>query len=119
MAADLPVSIVGEIASKARVSNQAVNLTGVLIFDGLHFCGLLDGRPEDIAALFERILRDPRHVDVKVLVNEASQARRFNDFALGYVSGDDVDVLVQLKQLRGTAALSAFEALLPHFDLGS
>ena len=117
MAPDAPVSIVGDIAPKARVANQARNITGLLVFDGMRFCQQLEGRAKDVLSLMNRICSDPRHTNIEIVHQGPLDQRRFRRFGLGYAPIDELDVLQELEQLDGQAAIDAFMALLPGLEL--
>lgn len=112
-----PISIVGDIAGKARQANEAQAVTGLLIFDGMHFCQQLEGEQKTVLKLIEKIRNDPRHTDVEIIHNAPLDARRFKRFSLGYTTVDDLDVLEALKNLDGESAVNAFLALLATLDL--
>lgn len=117
IAPDAPVSVVAEIAAKARIANQQRDITGLLIFDGQRFCQQLEGTQKQVLSLLERIRLDPRHVDVNVVHHGPLATRRFKQFDLGYTSVDDEDALALLEQLDGQAAMDAFNELLSAVDL--
>lgn len=117
MAPAAPISIVADIAPKARVANHASEITGLLIFDGMRFCQQIEGRPGEVLALMDRIGNDPRHTDIEIIHQGPLAERRFRRFGLGYVSVDEIDVLEWLAHLNGKAAIDAFMALLPDLDL--
>ena len=117
IAPDAPVSVVAEIAGKARSTNETLGITGLLVFDGMRFCQQLEGNQKEVLALTERIRQDPRHTQVAILHHGPLAERRFKRFGLGYTAVDDVDVLGQLEQLDGQAAIEAFLALLSSLDL--
>ena len=112
-----PISIVADIAAKARVFNESQNITGLLVFDGMRFCQQLEGERKPVMALLERISQDPRHTNVEVLHHAPLEARRFRRFSLGYTTVDDVDVLEKLEQLDGQAAMDFFVSLISTLDL--
>ncbi|MBI2727467.1 MAG: BLUF domain-containing protein [Polaromonas sp.] len=112
-----PISIVADIAARARVFNESHNITGLLIFDGMRFCQQLEGERKPVMALLERICRDTRHVNVEVLHHAPLGQRRFRRFSLGYTTVDDIDVLEKLEQLDGQAAMDLFVSLLSTLDL--
>lgn len=112
-----PISIVADIATKARVFNESHNITGLLVFDGMRFCQQLEGARKPVMALLERIRQDPRHTNVEVLHHAPLEQRRFRRFSLGYTTVDDVDVLEKLEQLDGQAAMDFFVSLLSTLDL--
>ena len=117
IAADAPLSVIADIACKARIANQALHITGLLIFDGMRFCQQLEGNQKDVLALVERIQKDPRHSHMTVVHQGPLQERRFKCFRLGYTNVDDADVLAQLALLNGQAVVDAFLALHPTLDL--
>ena len=119
MAPDAPISIVADIAPKARIANQAREITGLLVFDGMRFCQQLEGRPKEVMALTERIRQDPRHTNVEILHHGPLAERRFRRFSLGYSSVEEIELLERLEQLDGQAAIDAFVALLPSLDMES
>ena len=117
MAPAAPISIVAEIAPKARVANLAHEITGLLIFDGMRFSQQLEGRPEEVRALMDRICNDPRHTNIEIIHQGPLAERRFRCWSLGYVSLDGMEALEGLTQLSGKTAIDAFMALLPELDL--
>ena len=117
LAPKAPISTIAGIAAKARVANQAFGITGLLIFDGMRFCQQLEGERKIVLKRMARIEADTRHDDVQVLHHGPLAERRFRSFSLGYVSVDDEDVLGQLAQLDGKAAVNAFVALLSTLDI--
>lgn len=117
LAADAPIRVVADIAVKARSNNQQRDITGLLVFDGMHFCQQLEGSAQEVAALMARIREDPRHHGVAVLHHGLLDKRRFRRFSLGYTSVDDIELLERLQQLQGQAAVEAFVALLSDLDL--
>lgn len=119
MAPSAPISIVADIAPKARVANQAREITGLLIFDGMRFCQQLEGRPEEVLSLMERICRDPRHTNIEILHQGPLDARRFRRFSLSYIAIEEVDALERIEQVNGQEAVEAFMALLPDLDMES
>jgi len=114
-----PISIVAQIAGKARIANKARDITGLLIFDGMRFCEQLEGQEKDILALLERIRQDPRHTSVTLLHHGPLPERRFKCFSMGYAPVEDVEILSRLEQLQGPAAVGAFVEILSTLDLDS
>ena len=70
---DLP-----RIVQASRVRNAALEITGFLAFDGVHFLQTLEGPVEPIGLLFQRILDDPRHIEVVPFDVKAIEHRRFS-----------------------------------------
>lgn len=103
--------VVAEIAAPARVANAALDITGLLIFDGSRFCQQLEGPQNAVLKLIERIRADTRHVNVEVVHHGALAGRRFKNFSLAFSTVDDVDTLTRVEALDGQAALSEFNAI--------
>ena len=116
LARQAPIRVVADIAGKARSANLQRGITGLLIFDGQHFCQQLEG-DEQVLALMERISDDPRHTDVTVLHQGPLASRRFKRFSLGYTPVEDVEALERLQRLRGESAVEAFVGLLESLDV--
>lgn len=111
IAPDQPLSVVAEIAGRARVVNAELGITGLLIFDGQRFCQQLEGPQKSVLKLIERIRNDPRHINVEVLHHGPLAGRRFQQFTLAFSTVEDLDALARMEQLDGEAALAAFEAV--------
>ncbi len=117
IATDAPLSVVGEIAGKARIYNAAHDVTGLLIFDGMRFCQQLEGSQKEVLVLTERISNDPRHTNVVVFHHGSIAERRFRSFALAFTNVDDIDALSRLAQLDGQPGVDAFMALVSTLEL--
>lgn len=117
IAPDAPLSVVGNIASNARIFNAAHDITGLLIFDGMRFCQQLEGRQKDVLGLIDSISKDSRHFDVTVFHQGSLAARRFKNFALAFTNVDDIDVLERLQLLDGQSGIDAFVALVATLEL--
>lgn len=64
--------------TEGRERNAARGITGILLFDGIHFVQLLEGPAPRLDALLESIRRDPRHRNVVVLLQDNGPCRRFD-----------------------------------------
>lgn len=76
-----------DIARASMRNNRDFGLTGALYFDDRQFCQVLEGAPEAVRRMFERIARDPRHADVAVLNEGPVAARRFEHWSMKFVDG--------------------------------
>jgi hypothetical protein len=119
LAPEAPLSVVGDIAAKARQANAECGITGLLVFDGMRFCQQLEGGQKQVLALLERIRQDSRHINLQVLHHGELATRRFKRFSLGYCLVEDDDVLERMESLDDQAALDAFAGLLSGLDLDS
>ncbi|SMB98945.1 BLUF domain protein [Hymenobacter roseosalivarius DSM 11622] len=76
------------LMDESRAHNEAHGITGVLCYSERQFVQLLEGTPEHVHALYERIQRDPRHAQVTTLYDEASGQRFFANWQMGFVRVD-------------------------------
>ncbi|WP_239684016.1 BLUF domain-containing protein [Leucobacter musarum] len=78
----------------ARAHNHSVGISGILLYKSHRFIQFLEGPPGAVDALMERISRDPRHTDVRVVVDDLRLDRQFQDWSMGYqVTRDDAEPL--------------------------
>lgn len=119
LAPDAPVTAVAAIVATARLKNPQYDLTGLLVFDGQHFCQQLEGPRSAVLARMERIREDARHVDVDVVHHGVLTQRRFRRFTMGYATSEGEDYLQQIRGLEPKPALERFLAMLPTLDLDS
>ena len=118
LAPGVPVTEVSRIVTAARQRNANDAITGLLVFDGDTFCQYVEGPPEAVEALLQRLHADPRHEQLQILIDGAlPEGRRFSDWRLGYVDSFEHDELGILRALRGDAALACFENLVPRLDV--
>jgi hypothetical protein len=76
---------VNSILEASRRNNEAVGITGALLFNAGVFAQVLEGSLEAIEATFERIQQDERHGDVSLLALEPITHRSFTNWAMGFV----------------------------------
>jgi hypothetical protein len=55
-----------------------------------HFAQVLEGRAEAVLSVLARIRRDPRHRDVRTLLQEPIEKRQFARWAMGLLRRDDM-----------------------------
>jgi len=89
---DLEVQV---ILGVAQMMNRRLDLTGMLVQSDGHFAQVLEGRAEAVATLMTRIRRDPRHRNVRTLLEEPILRRRFASWAMRLVRPDDMDGLLR------------------------
>ncbi|MDP3230528.1 MAG: BLUF domain-containing protein [Acidovorax sp.] len=117
LAPEQPLSVVAEIAGRARQVNGELDITGLLIFDGQRFCQQLEGPKKAVLKRIERIRNDPRHINVEVLHHGTLAGRRFQNFSLAFSTVEDVDALARMERLDGDAALAAFSTVCSELEL--
>lgn len=76
---------VRQILAASQRNNQAVGVTGALMFNAGAFAQVLEGPRAGVEATFERIQRDLRHSDVTVLQCGPAESRGFANWSMAFV----------------------------------
>jgi len=82
----MPKSKLYKILVDSRVSNKLADVTGLLVYVDGKFLQVLEGEQEVVTVLFEKISKDRRHKDVKVVYETGIERRTFNAWQMAYVS---------------------------------
>lgn len=85
VATPLQANDLSRLMQNAQERNAAASITGILLFDGVHFVQLLEGPHDAVDALFEVIKRDPRHINVVHLLRDDAPDRRFDGDAMALI----------------------------------
>ncbi len=80
------------LLQRARVFNEQRQITGILVEVEGSILQVLEGEPETISALFDRISADPRHLRVLKLIQEPVEARSFGDWSMGLAEMSRADI---------------------------
>lgn len=89
-----------EILSTARRENQKNNLVGALYYGHGCFFQCLEGKQEDIDALYAKLQKDPRHHDLRILSLQPIEQRRFSSWEMKYATIDrEVRAFLRTHQL--------------------
>ena len=84
-----------KILNTARKVNAEQGITGFLIFNNGYFMQMLEGRKELVDDLLEKITKDKRHSDVRIILRTENQLRLFDQWSMGYWNmkntGSEVD----------------------------
>lgn len=70
------------IKEQSQRNNPGRQVTGILLFDRGRFVQAIEGPPDSVASLLERISQDPRAGDVDVLLDLTLAARSFSEWAM-------------------------------------
>lgn len=109
--AKAPVSphLFEDILEKSRKNNPSQGITGLLCFTKDVFVQVLEGGRDEVCELFNRIVRDERHGNVRILVYEEIAERQFASWTMGQVNVDAVNPALLLKYSE-RAELQPFSA---------
>jgi len=76
----------------ARVRNTASGLSGLLVYKDGRFMQLLEGPEVAVLETYQRIIDDPRHTDVGLLVEERIHTRRFGEWKMAFHREAEADL---------------------------
>lgn len=79
------------LLKKSRVRNQALNITGMLLYLDPFFIQILEGEHIILDKVIERIKRDPRHSRVKIIYKKPIEKRSFPNWTMGFNKVSDED----------------------------
>ena len=85
-----------KLLEKARRKNRDLAITGMMIYAGGKFFQVLEGEPERVNRLLEKIEQDPRHNKIVVMSTELGEERNFGEWSMGFVRSDAQTVAKQL-----------------------
>lgn len=71
----------GILSSSIR-NNQQAGITGVLLMGKKHFLQVLEGEFEAVNGSFERIVKDPRHENVRIVAFGPVEERLFSQWEM-------------------------------------
>ena len=73
--------------------NAAQELTGMLLFTGNHFAQLIEGEPQVVDATLARIKADPRHAQLRVLLDKPLAQRSCAPGRLALLEAQELDAM--------------------------
>ena len=112
IAADVTDLDVRMILGTAQMKNRRLDLTGLLAQGGGCFAQVLEGRASAVATLMARIRLDPRHRDVRTLLEEPILRRQFARWSMALVRRDDMTAAIREALRHGCADESQARALM-------
>ncbi|MEB0263711.1 BLUF domain-containing protein [Mucilaginibacter sp. 10B2] len=77
-----------DILHNSRLHNQALNISGVLLYSEGTFIQVLEGKDGMINALYARIKADQRHKDIITLIDEPITEKSFAQWLMGFAITD-------------------------------
>ncbi|EKS6740567.1 diguanylate phosphodiesterase [Enterobacter ludwigii] len=75
--ADAPIQSIIDMVNAANSRNERAGLTGVLLFNGVHFLQLLEGDEAVVMDTYDKICRDSLHFNIVQLLCDYAPYRRF------------------------------------------
>lgn len=105
-----------DILAASRRNNGESDVTGMLLYSSGIFIQALEGDPQRVAALYDRISDDRRHGDIDLVSDRMVDRRSFSGWAMGFVErapeelGRELGVNGVMDRSQAIAALSASES---------
>ena len=76
---------VARILLKSRANNEKNGLVGVLYFGDNNFFQCLEGEETAVETLYAKLLLDPRHKDLKIIIKKSIDALTFKNWSMKHV----------------------------------
>ncbi len=74
----------GDLLAQSRRSNHEHDLTGMLLYRRGRFFQVLEGPKDAVDELMAKIAADERHAEVRILLEEQLDDRRFEEWTMGF-----------------------------------
>lgn len=88
------------ILDQSRKNNPALGITGLLCVSENLFIQVIEGGRDEVCELFNAIVRDDRHRQVRILSYEEITERRFGSWTMGQVSIAKLNPSLLLKYFK-------------------
>jgi len=95
--APIPTPMIDAILVQSRRNNLKSGITGMLCVSDDIFIQVLEGGRDEVCELFNAIVRDDRHTQVRILVFQEISERRFGSWTMGQVNVAKVNPALLLK----------------------
>jgi hypothetical protein len=73
-----------DLLRQSREANERVGLTGMLLYSDGNFFQVLEGEPEEVDELYEKLHQDKRHTQLTLIIREPIVSRSFGDWSMGF-----------------------------------
>ena len=103
----LPAVVLDQILEQSHRNNPRRGITGLLCFTSDVFVQVLEGGRDEVCDLYNAIVRDERHSQVRLLAYEEIAERRFANWTMGQVDVEAINPSLLLKYSK-TASLDPF-----------
>lgn len=82
---------VEELLGVCQRNNSAMNVTGILHYNGNYFLQVLEGGRAEVSSIYHRIASDPRHVNIILISCMDVRERIFPTWSMGLHEGMDAE----------------------------
>jgi len=102
----------GNLLLKARLFNASQGVSGVLLHDHQRFVQYLEGPPDGVQRVWDKVSASPLHGELVVLMREPIEARVFADWQMGCLEAP-TSLLQRLANEQWRIALAVAERRQP------
>lgn len=93
-----------QLLERARSVNEELGVTGMLVYAARSFLQLIEGEPDAVEQVWQRIRADERHRDLRVLRDDPATVRQFSDWTMGFEHPSDEQLEEDLPGYRASVA---------------
>jgi hypothetical protein len=123
VAPDLSHRDIRAILEHSRRRNRMLDVTGCLTCTGRHFAQVIEGRADAVRTLIDRIAADPRHQNVRCVIERPIATRQYPMWSMAYLYDDALDETLELHVERAiddpAAALRTLRRIKPDTVMGA
>lgn len=76
----------GQLLARARVNNERLGISGLLLYDEGSFLQVLEGEQQVIEKLYDKIEQDKRHHRLVALLRRDVEERHFGQWRMGFAA---------------------------------
>ena len=87
---DLSADEISAILKSARRRNEVEGITGLLLYHNRRILQVLEGPEHAVDACYDRISRDARHTDVRLVSRKPARSALFSKWFMDYEVPDDL-----------------------------
>ncbi len=80
------------LLERARRNNERLGLTGMLLYSNQSFMQVLEGDAKHVDRVYTSIVQDPRHTNLRLLMDDEISVRMFPDWTMGFEHVEDEDL---------------------------
>lgn len=88
------------ILEQSRKNNPALGITGLLCVSKDLFIQVIEGGRDEVCDLFNAIVRDDRHQQVRLLIYEEIDERQFGNWTMAQVNVSKLNPVMLLKYFK-------------------
>lgn len=93
-------AFVESILEQSRKNNPAIGITGLLCVSKDLFIQVIEGGRDEVCDLFNAIVRDDRHQQVRLLIYEEISERQFGNWTMAQVNVSKLNPAMLLKYFK-------------------